>query len=76
MAGRVKHPAAPAVAGEHQAAGRPRPCGAPQQFDEIFFRMWSFYLKACMGIARSRESHLWQFVLSKKGSLQLYESER
>jgi len=48
----------------------------PQQFDEIFFRMWSFYLKACMGIARSRESHLWQFVLSKKGSLQLYESER
>ena len=48
----------------------------PKLFDQTFFRMWSFYLKAAMGMARSKDAQLWQIVLSKRGSLQLYESER
>lgn len=47
-----------------------------KQFNETFFRMWSFYLGACMGIARSRDYHLYQLVYSQKGSQNLYEPAR
>lgn len=46
------------------------------QVSESFFRMWSFYLGACMGIANSRESHLYQIVFSKLGSQRLYDGIR
>jgi cyclopropane-fatty-acyl-phospholipid synthase len=46
------------------------------RFDQRFFRMWSFYLKASMGMARSREAQLWQIVLAPKGPRQRYECER
>ena len=48
----------------------------PVQFDQAFYRMWTFYLKAAMGMARSKDAQLWQIVLSKKGSMRLYEGER
>lgn len=48
----------------------------PVQFNQAFYRMWTFYLKAAMGMAHSKEAQLWQVVLSKKGSMRLYEGER
>jgi cyclopropane-fatty-acyl-phospholipid synthase len=37
------------------------------QFDEKFFRIWTYYLLMCAGSFRSRKNQLWQIVLSKKG---------
>src|SRR5262249_38031196 len=34
-------------------------------YDERFYRMWRFYLRACAGTFRARVTNLWQFVLSK-----------
>lgn len=34
-------------------------------FDDRFYRMWSYYLLACAGGFRSRRLQLWQLVLSK-----------
>jgi cyclopropane-fatty-acyl-phospholipid synthase len=39
------------------------------KYDERFRRMWNYYLLACAGSFRSRDSQLWQIVLSKKGVL-------
>jgi len=36
-------------------------------FDERFHRMWSYYLLACAGSFRARQTQLWQIVLSKYG---------
>ena len=36
-------------------------------YDQRFFRMWSYYLLACAGGFRSREMQLWQIVFVKKG---------
>lgn len=47
-----------------------------KQFNETFFRMWSFYLGACMGIAKSKDYHLYQIVFSKRGNQNLYEPVR
>lgn len=35
------------------------------QYDERFFRMWSYYLLSCAGVFRSRQMQLWQIVFSK-----------
>ncbi|MCL7930657.1 cyclopropane fatty acyl phospholipid synthase [Halomonas llamarensis] len=38
-----------------------------EQFDDVFYRMWRYYLLSCAGAFRARQIQLWQFVLSKKG---------
>ncbi|MEW6054822.1 MAG: cyclopropane fatty acyl phospholipid synthase [Nitrospirota bacterium] len=37
------------------------------KYDEIFYRMWKYYLLSCAGLFRSRYMQVWQIVLSKKG---------
>lgn len=37
------------------------------QYDDRFFRMWSYYLLTCAGAFRARDLQLWQIVYSKKG---------
>lgn len=37
------------------------------QYDERFYRMWSYYLLACAGSFRARTMQLWQVVLTKNG---------
>lgn len=37
------------------------------QYDERFFRMWTYYLLSCAGSFRSRHNQLWQIVFSKNG---------
>jgi cyclopropane-fatty-acyl-phospholipid synthase len=44
-------------------------------FDERFYRMWKYYLLSLAGAFRSRQTQLWQIVMSKKGSPH-YESVR
>ena len=36
-------------------------------YDEIFYRMWKYYLLSCAGSFRARKNQLWQVVLSKNG---------
>ena len=38
------------------------------KYDERFYRMWRYYLKASCGVFRSRDEQLMQFVLSKNRS--------
>ncbi len=45
-------------------------------YDERFFRMWSYYLLACAGGFRVRSNQLWQIVFSEKGVPGGYESVR
>lgn len=45
-------------------------------YDERFFRMWSFYLLTCAGAFRARQLQLWQIVYSKKGVPGGYTSVR
>ena len=37
--------------------------------NDIFYRMWKFYLLSCAGAFRARNIHVWQIVFSKKGIL-------
>jgi cyclopropane-fatty-acyl-phospholipid synthase len=37
------------------------------QYDERFFRMWSYYLLSCAGSFRARRLQLWQILFSKYG---------
>lgn len=37
------------------------------QYDQRFYRMWSYYLLSCAGVFRARDAQLWQVVLSKGG---------
>ena len=37
------------------------------EYDERFYRMWTYYLLSCAGSFRSRRNQLWQIVFSKKG---------
>lgn len=46
------------------------------QYGDRFFRMWTYYLLSCAGAFRARGMQLWQFVLSPKGVLGGYESQR
>lgn len=44
-----------------------------QQYGEIFYRMWRYYLLSCAGSFRARDIQLWQIVFSKKGVLGGYQ---
>ena len=46
------------------------------QYDERFYRMWTYYLLACAGSFRARSNQLWQVVFSKKGLVGGYLSPR
>jgi cyclopropane-fatty-acyl-phospholipid synthase len=45
-------------------------------YNEIFYRMWKFYLLTCAGAFRARQLQLWQIVLSKTGVSGGYKSIR
>ncbi|EMR04760.1 cyclopropane fatty acyl phospholipid synthase [Cesiribacter andamanensis] len=47
-----------------------------QEYDERFYRMWTYYLLSSAGSFRARNNQLWQLVLSKKGVLGGYTSIR
>lgn len=47
-----------------------------QNYDDHFFRMWTYYLLSCAGTFRSRQNQLWQIVLSKNGVVGGYTSLR
>lgn len=44
--------------------------------DERFVRMWKYYLSCCAGLFRSRQTQLWQIVLSPNGVEGGYKSIR
>lgn len=46
------------------------------QYDERFYRMWTYYLMCSAGTFRARENHLWQIVFSPTGVDGGYESVR
>ncbi|WP_203141530.1 cyclopropane fatty acyl phospholipid synthase [Marinobacter mangrovi] len=39
---------------------------------ERFYRMWRYYLMSCAGIFRARDIQLWQWVLSKGGTADVF----
>lgn len=45
-------------------------------YDEVFYRMWRYYLSASAASFRSRKNHLWHIVLTKPVHLGIYQSER
>ena len=47
-----------------------------RDYDQRFYRMWTYYLLSCAGSFRARKIELWQVVLSKKGVLGGYRSVR
>ncbi len=46
------------------------------KFDDVFYRMWNFYLFAGGSAARARNAELWQIVFSKRTSLREYVTVR
>jgi cyclopropane-fatty-acyl-phospholipid synthase len=38
-----------------------------EDYDERFYRMWTYYLLSCAGSFRARRNQLWQVVFSKDG---------
>jgi cyclopropane-fatty-acyl-phospholipid synthase len=36
-------------------------------YDQLFYRMWRYYLLSCAGSFRARKNQLWQIVLSPQG---------
>jgi cyclopropane-fatty-acyl-phospholipid synthase len=46
------------------------------EYDQRFFRMWTYYLLACAGTFRARRNQLWQIVFSKNGVRPAYERLR
>ncbi|MDD3531416.1 MAG: cyclopropane fatty acyl phospholipid synthase [Candidatus Pacebacteria bacterium] len=47
-----------------------------EKYGDRFYRMWKYYLLACAGAFRARQTHLWQIVLSKNGVPGGYTSVR
>ncbi|WP_010598922.1 cyclopropane fatty acyl phospholipid synthase [Rickettsiella massiliensis] len=45
-------------------------------YDETFYRLWTYYLRACAGAFRARVLQLWQIVFSKQGMRGGYSSIR
>ena len=43
-----------------------------ENYSEVFYRMWKYYLLSCAGAFRARRLQLWQIVLSKGLSEQAY----
>jgi len=47
------------------------------EYDDRFFRMWSYYLLICAGLFRCNKKQLWQIVFAKKkGAVAGYQSVR
>ena len=46
------------------------------RYDELFYRMWNYYLLSSAGSFRSRANQLWQVVFSKNGVLGGYAAVR
>lgn len=46
------------------------------KYGERFYRMWSYYLLCCAGFFRARQGQLWQVVLAKTNSKNIYRSSR
>lgn len=40
------------------------------RYGDRFYRMWRFYLLSCAGSFRARSNQLWQFVMTRNGTLQ------
>jgi cyclopropane-fatty-acyl-phospholipid synthase len=38
-----------------------------KDYDQLFFRMWRYYLLSCAGSFRARRTQLWQIILTPKG---------
>lgn len=47
-----------------------------QQYSQVFYRMWKYYLMSCAGFFRSRQGQLWQIVLCKRQRTGVYRSVR
>lgn len=48
----------------------------PSLFNDRFFRTWTIFLNASIGMARSKAAQLFQLVFSKRGYLEYYRTER
>lgn len=47
-----------------------------EDYDDRFFRMWTYYLLSCAGAFRSRRNQLWQIVFTKNGARNNYRAVR
>jgi cyclopropane-fatty-acyl-phospholipid synthase len=47
-----------------------------EKYNERFYRMWKFYLLASAGSFKARALQMWQIVLSKRNTLEIYNSVR
>ncbi|GAA4816469.1 cyclopropane-fatty-acyl-phospholipid synthase [Marinicella pacifica] len=47
-----------------------------QDYDDLFYRQWCYYLLSCAGSFRARSNQLWQCVFSKDGLPGGYQSIR
>jgi cyclopropane-fatty-acyl-phospholipid synthase len=45
-------------------------------YDDVFYRMWKYYLHTSAGFFRSRQGQLWQLVLAKRSRQGVYRSAR
>ncbi|HVF68968.1 MAG TPA: cyclopropane fatty acyl phospholipid synthase [Xanthomonadales bacterium] len=48
----------------------------PEKYDDRFYRMWKLYLLGSAGGFKARLMQLWQIVLSKSNTLEVYQSVR
>jgi cyclopropane-fatty-acyl-phospholipid synthase len=46
------------------------------RYTDRFYRLWSYYLRACAGSFRARYNDVWQIVLSREGLRGGYEAVR
>jgi cyclopropane-fatty-acyl-phospholipid synthase len=47
-----------------------------EKYDDLFYRMWKYYLCSSAATFRARKNNLWQIVFSKQNSLADYASVR
>ena len=47
-----------------------------QNYDDRFYRLWTYYLLSCAGAFRARRIQLWQIVMAKRGVPHGYTSVR
>lgn len=45
-------------------------------YDDVFFRMWEYYLSISAASFKAKYNNVWQLVLTKKGNNIAYVSER
>jgi cyclopropane-fatty-acyl-phospholipid synthase len=50
--------------------------GLKDDYDDRFYRMWTYYLLSCAGSFRARSNQLWQLVLSPAGVRGGYKAPR